>query len=367
MLDVAVIGGGLAGLSLALQLQAMGCRYAVFEAGNRFGGRILSRPPPGDSADDVGGFRADLGPSWIWPNDQPRLAEFIDAYRLAVYPQWLCGRSLYHNNRLAAPQPFVDHATYASARRLAGGSYRLIEALTARLPADRLHLNRCLLAVSDRGDHVALQFRQPSSAGEVRAKRVVLAMPPRLLAERMVFDPPLAPRLKQAMADTPTWMAGHAKAVICYRRAFWRDAGWSGSALSDYQGAVLGEVFDVCSADGKRAALSGFFALPASLRGRYRDDLEAMALAQLVGLFGAEAARPEAVLIQDWSDEPFTATAADASSQPVHPQYGHRWLQLDHWNDKLYFCGTETSAEHGGYLEGALASAQRVARTISPI
>jgi monoamine oxidase len=33
---------------------------------------------------------------------------------------------------------------------------------------------------------------------------------------------------------------------------------------------------------------------------------------------------------------------------------------LDHWQDKLYFCGTETAEAAGGYLEGALEASDRV-------
>jgi len=42
------------------------------------------------------------------------------------------------------------------------------------------------------------------------------------------------------------------------------------------------------------------------------------------------------------------------------PRYGHPWLQLDHWRDKLYFYGTETPHTSGGYLEGALEASDRV-------
>ena len=40
MRDVAVIGGGLAGLSACFQLQKLGLRYTVIELRRRFGGTI---------------------------------------------------------------------------------------------------------------------------------------------------------------------------------------------------------------------------------------------------------------------------------------------------------------------------------------
>lgn len=73
-------------------------------------------------------------------------------------------------------------------------------------------------------------------------------------------------------------MAGHAKAVICYENAFWREADYSGSAYAAYPGAILGEMFDAGTTDGKIAALAGFFTLPATLREQYRKDLQTFIL-----------------------------------------------------------------------------------------
>ncbi|MGR8935612.1 MAG: flavin monoamine oxidase family protein [Gammaproteobacteria bacterium] len=365
MLDVAVIGGGLAGLALAQRLQAEQRCFALFEARERFGGRILSLAPPSSQQSGEETFRSDLGPSWIWPDEQPRIAAFVAEHDLAIYAQWQQGKSLYQSDRLRPAQAFIDRTTYAAARRIAGGTYRLVEALLAKLPPASLHLQQRLQSLSDRGDHVELRFDNGAATLVAQARQVVLTLPPRLLAESVAFDPPLDARLRQVMRHTATWMAGHAKAAIYYRQAFWRQADYSGSVLANYPGAALAEIFDACAADGEPAVLSGFFALPAALRNRYRDDLEALVIAQLVALFGKAAAQPEAVVIQDWFAEPCTAASADATPPPSHPLYGHPWLQLDHWHDKLFFGGTETSSEYGGYLEGALASAERIAHALS--
>ena len=357
MLDIAIIGGGLAGLSLAQRLLASKRNVMVYEARDRFGGRIISLPLEQP-------FRYDLGPSWIWPELQPRLARFIAEQRIGIYPQWLDGASLYQTERTTSPQTYVDHASYAPARRIHGGSYHLIETLLQQLPPSQLKLNHQLREVIDQHDHVELQFSHESMLLKVKARQVVMTIPPRLLANTVVFKPALDARLHEVMTATATWMASHAKFVVRYPRAFWREAELSGNALAAYPGAVLAEIFDACSSDSNYAALSGFFALPAVLRSQYRDDLEALMLEQLVRLFGKEAAQPEAILIKDWSEEPLTATPEDAQPLTSHPQYGHAWLQLDHWNDKLYFSGTETAAQFGGYLEGALESTERVANAL---
>lgn len=357
MLDVAIVGGGLAGLSLALRLEEMGCAYGVYEARERFGGRILTYRPL-DTDDPSSGF--DLGPTWLWPVQQPRIANLVVELGLEMFSQWDDGHTVYQPAATAPPQLFLDRETHAQARRLRGGAIRLVEGLVARLPGGRLHLNHRLCTLVDRGDHVELLFQQGSHHASVRARRTVLTIPPRLLCRSVEFRPALDPRLVRTMLDTATWMAGHAKALIRYDEPFWRRAGFSGNVIAPYPGAALGEIYDACTHPADQAALFGFFAIPAHLRRCYRNDLRAAVIDQLVRHFGEVAAAPREVVVQDWYDEPLTATELDEAPPAAHGSFGHHWLQLDHWNDKLYFGGTETAARFGGYLEGALESTERI-------
>lgn len=361
MLNIAIIGAGLSGLAVADRLHRAGQTFELFESRLRPGGRILSVMPARSEGSDPAPFRYDLGPGWIWPDSQPRIAALVQRFGLTSAPQWIEGYSLYQAERGVSPQAYRDPATYGDARRMEGGVESLVEALCAKLPQDRLHLGHHLEQVSDQGDSVALRFRNNGDTVEHQARQLVLALPPRVVASSLSFTPALDLRLIDLMQRTPTWMAGHAKVLVRYSRPFWRDAGLSGAALSGYRGAPLGEIFDAGSQDGEHAALSGFFALPVELRRQYRDDLYALVIDQLIGLFGPQAAHPQELMIKEWCDEPLTATAADENPPSQHPQYGHRWFELDHWSDKLHFCGTETAAQFGGYLEGALEAADRVA------
>jgi monoamine oxidase len=357
ILDLAIIGGGLAGLSLARSLLEIGRGVTVFEARERFGGRILSLALEAQ-------FRYDMGPGWIWPELQPRLTQFIVDHGINIYPQWSNGLSLYHSDRLQQPQVYQDDGVYRLARRIQGGAQGLIDVFLQALPPGYLYSGHRLLEVIQHQDYVELCFEAPSGRTNIKARQVVMTIPPRLLIKTVKFTPELDAGLCDVMLATPTWMAGHAKAVIRYRRAFWREAGFSGSALAVYQGAALAEIFDASAENGDYAALSGFFALPAVLRRQYRDDLQALILEQLVRLFGKEAAVAEAIHIKDWCDDTFTATQEDEQLPSGHPQYGHARLQQTHWNNKLYFGGTETASEFGGYLEGALESSERLVSLI---
>ena len=62
MLDTAIIGGGLCGLTLARYLHGQGKEFALFEARARLGGRIYT------VTDKKSGLAIDLGPTWFWPD-----------------------------------------------------------------------------------------------------------------------------------------------------------------------------------------------------------------------------------------------------------------------------------------------------------
>ena len=85
VLDVAVIGAGLSGLSAARRLAAGGRSVAVLEARDRVGGKMRT--------DTVGGHRADMGAHWIGPT-QDRVAALARELGVRTEPQHLDGRSI---------------------------------------------------------------------------------------------------------------------------------------------------------------------------------------------------------------------------------------------------------------------------------
>lgn len=359
MLDIAIIGAGLSGLSLAEQLQDGRRKIAVFEARQRCGGRILTHTLP-DSE-----LALDLGPTWLWPDQQPRIAKLVNRLKLKLFQQWDKGHGLYQIDAGQAPSLYIDIETHVSSRRIEGGCGQLIKGLLQLLPDTEIHLEHRLLSLADRGTYIDLVFATPAGDRHVQARQVVLAAPPRLLADTINFEPPLSAKFIQLLRNTPTWMAGHAKVVLVYEQAFWRQFGFSGNGLLRYHGAVLAELYDACPTDLQKAALFGFFGLPSAVRAYYRENLEERVVQQLTGLFGEQAANPLQIVIQDWSTETFTARSEDQIPPNTHPAYGHPLLQLDHWQDKLYFCGTETATREGGYMEGALESAERVYKALT--
>ncbi|XP_063600227.1 probable flavin-containing monoamine oxidase A isoform X2 [Penaeus indicus] len=87
MLDVIVIGAGVAGLSAAHKLKKAGLQIAVLEAQDRVGGRTLTQPV------DIGQGKTelfDLGGQWVG-SSQKHVMDMLRELGLETYPQYTSG------------------------------------------------------------------------------------------------------------------------------------------------------------------------------------------------------------------------------------------------------------------------------------
>ncbi|WP_340108862.1 flavin monoamine oxidase family protein [Pikeienuella sp. HZG-20] len=343
--EVAIVGGGLSGLALARRLDRSGVDFQLLEARGRFGGRIAALETPSGPVD--------LGPSWFWPG-QPRMAALLAALDLSGFPQYAEG-DLSFEDEAGRAHRGVGFASMAGSIRIAGGVVRLVDALVAGLPGSRLHRGARVSALDSAGGvHLA-------DGRAWRARRIVLALPPRVAA-KVTFRPALAPEQIGRLERIPTWMAGHAKFVAVYDAPFWRASGLSGDAMS--RRGPLVEIHDASGPDGAPAALFGFLGPAPAHRAHRADEIEAAALAQLARIFGAAAGAPTQTALQDWAFEPETATEQDFIPPAAHPDYAAPFARPGLWNGRLQFASTETAPEMGGYMEGALAAAERMAADI---
>lgn len=350
--DVAIIGGGLAGLTAAHLLHRAGVDFQLYEARDRLGGRILTTDATGPSG--ATGF--DLGPSWVWPAAQPAIAGLLSDLGLETFAQASAGDLVFERVLHQRPGRFAAMQADPAIRRIAGGVGALIAALARGLPPARLHLDTPVSRLDHGPDGVTLSL----PGRTVTARHVLAALPPRLLAGRIAFVPELPAATVAGWRATPTWMASHAKFVAVYARPFWRDSGLSGMAQS-LVGPMV-EIHDATSRDGA-AALFGFLGIGATDRARLDETaMRASCVAQLVRLFGAEATTPRATLYKDWAADPWTATADDLHSAG-HPNAPTACTDGP-WADAVVLAGSETSARDAGYLSGAVIAATRAVATV---
>ncbi|WP_137701779.1 flavin monoamine oxidase family protein [Marimonas lutisalis] len=343
--EVAIVGGGLAGLALADRLHNAGVEFQLFEARSRLGGRISALNTPTG--------KVDLGPSWFWPG-QPRIAGLIEDLGLRAFPQYSAGDQCFEDESGTVHRA-KGFASMEGSFRLEGGMIGLIERLAARLPRDRLNLLSHVNKITQNG-MVLLNERM-----QCQAEHIILALPPRVAA-KLQFEPMLAPDVMQALSAIPTWMAGHAKFVAVYDNPFWRAAGYSGDAMS--RRGPLAEIHDASGVNGTPAALFGFLGVPAAQRFGRAEEIKAAALQQLARIFGSDAMRPVTTALMDWAFEAETATDRDHNPPGGHPSYGLPPALEKIWDARLQFASTEIASDMGGLMEGALYSAERVSAQI---
>ena len=351
--ETLIVGGGLSGLYAATRLLRQGRDFLLLEGRGRLGGRILSEAPenqPGSNAP----LAFDLGPTWFW-QDQPRMARLLAELELESFQQFTHGDSRYEDPQRGV-QSFRNSAMAPVSLRVAGGMARVTEALAARLPSERLKLSSPVTGLTKTAATLQATFQTGAGGQVIEAERVLLALPPRLALRSIEISPALPEALSSALAAIPTWMAGHAKVVAVYDRPFWREQGFSGHAFSHIGPAM--EIHDASPPEGP-GALFGFLGIPAEQRrGIAPEALRAAASAQFERLFGPEAARPKALLLKDWIEDPLTATADDLAPLTSHPRYGLPGAAQDIWGGQLVFCATEAASHQGGFLEGALVAAE---------
>jgi monoamine oxidase len=352
--DTIIIGGGLSGLYTASLLAPTHRSFLVLEARDRLGGRILSP--------EHQGFRSDLGPSWYWPAIQPRMVRLIQTLGLRGYPQFETGLGRFQSFT-GDVRTVQGYATQPASWRLCGGMQALVESLEKTIPEEAIRLNHpvCHIEKHASGAQVSVGDLEAEPWARFGARHVVLALPPRLAAATILFTPELSHRLTQAMLKTGTWMAGQAKFYAFYESPFWRRAGLSGQAFSER--GPLGEIHDGSSPESNPCGLTGFVGIPAVQRS-HKEQLTEAILQQLALLFGDAAAQPAAFFYQDWARERFTATTNDQPPMHQHPLYRPPADKAAIWNETVLFVGTETAVEQGGYLEGALVTAEQAVKRL---
>ena len=251
--------------------------------------------------------------------------------------------------------PVITTAGGAQQDRVVGGSQRLPVALAAKL-GDRVRTGVAVAGVSQLPDGVELH----TSAGPVRGRRAVIAVPPPLAAQ-LRFDPPLPAGRAALLQRLP--MGAVIKVNVVYSEPFWRRDGLSGQINSDARAVSM--VFDNTPPTGSYGVLACF------VEGRHATLLSRLSgtaprdrvLADLAGYLGPRAGRPEAYLAHDWAADEWARGGYGAFAVPgALTRFGpalREPLGAVHW------AGAETAVRWTGYLDGAVESGRRAANEVT--
>ncbi|MFV2005672.1 MAG: flavin monoamine oxidase family protein [Gammaproteobacteria bacterium] len=343
--NIAIIGAGLSGLYAAWQLQTRHQDFIVLEARDRTGGRILS-------AEFNQTCRFDMGPAWVWPHLQPRLNKLINHLNLDVFKQYTTGDTLYEKSSTDIER-YSGQSSHNQSYRIAGGAQSLIDALQSTISTSCIQLNSPVQSVNQ--NDMSVNTIRDGKLFTYTAEKIILALPPRVALQNISFYPPLSDHIIEALNDIPTWMSSHSKIVFIYEKPFWRDQKLSGEVFSQH--GPLTEIYDASPATEEYYALTSFVGFNAQQREKLsQDELISACLAQLLRLFGTGSKNVLDIRIKDWSQDNLTTSELDLIGPAKHPQYAID-MPRSFWDDKLILAGTEVAREHGGYLEGALESA----------
>jgi monoamine oxidase len=242
----------------------------------------------------------------------------------------------------------------AQQERFVGGAQQLSERLADAL-APRVVLRAPVRAIEQNAQSVVVH----SDAGAYRGRLAIVAVPP-LLAGRIRYAAPLPAKRDQLTARMP--MGSVIKYVVAYERPFWREAGFSGEAVSDT--GITVTTFDDSSHDARHPALVTFSDARAAREwsDRTPDERRAAVLAEFVRFFGPSAATPVAFVEKNWNDEPYSGGCyAGVTGPGALVAFGEALRQPC---GRIHWAGTETATEWMGYLDGAIQSGQRAAAEV---
>ena len=347
--SVLIIGAGLTGLLAAYRLQSLGIEVSVVEARDRIGGRIHTV--------NATHARVEMGATWF--NDSHILVkELIEEFQLPYVEQFLTGTSYFQTFSNVPPQEITvpkDSPSY----RFTLGTVSLVEAIHAKLKPHTVSLNEQVTRLDFLKQHVEIT----TSKGARTADRVLTTIPPAVLHGQINFQPTLPKELASVLENTHTWMQDSIKIAFTYAKPFWRERGKSGTIFSNV--GPLTEFYDQSNLEQNSFALVGFAS--GSCTKLSKEQRIQHIEAQLQVVFGKEALTYASYHETLWSHEKFTKSDTQSDAIFPHQNGGHPLFKVPLFDTRLLISGSETSAHHSGYMEGAVFAAERAVSTIQNI
>jgi monoamine oxidase len=350
MEDVIIIGAGLSGLSTSYQIKKAGINFKILEAQGRLGGRI-------ETIYGNNNTPMEMGATWF-SREHVNLIGLLSELNIGYFEQHTEGIALFETMSFEPPQQYHVPANSHSAYRVKNGTYSIIDVLYQHVGKENIVLNSKIVGITDEDNKLKIT---DSSKNEFFCKNAIIALPPKLAVNAIQFFPELPQTVIQVMQKTQTWMSGSIKFSVEYKKAFWKEEGFSGSIYS--QSGLASEIYDHSNYKDTKFALKGFLngsALNYTFAERKQKVIE-----QLKHYFGNQAEEFIGYNDKIWNDN-YIQPNKD-TFLPPHFNNGHVVFDESYMNNKLFFTGTETTKTFSGYMEGAIIAANSIAAKISKI
>jgi monoamine oxidase len=348
--DIAIIGGGLTGLTLNYLLRNEDFRVLVIESRDRLGGRIYTNKNGNSAA-------VEMGATWLGTNHQ-HLNALLKTLDLGIFKQEIGTRAIYEpmagNPAQLVQLPANDEPSY----RIKGGTSSLIERLSEYLEASELFLNQSIKSIQEVEDKLLVVSENQSFL----VGKVISTLPPNLFEFTIQITPSLSDEVQTLMKSTHTWMGDSIKIGLTYDFPFWKEKNTSGTIFSNV-GPVT-ELYDHSNYENNSFALKGF--LNSNYYSLEREERLNAILKQLKKYYGN--------VVENYSDYKETVWRGEADTYAEYPSYvaphqnnGHSFYHQSYLNNKLYIGGSETSKNFPGYMEGAIQSASYIYQQIKKV
>lgn len=342
---ILIIGSGLSGLLTAYRLKIAGIPFKILEARSRIGGRI-------NTVSGKNQAPVEMGATWF--NDvHHNLIALLEEFKLDYFEQFMEG-SVFYQPTFDSPAKEIQVPSQSSSYRISGGSSKLTDFLHAKLDLQDILLNQTVTKISFNENSVKV------FADEVfEGTQVVLALPPKLWASIITFEPNLPENLQNIGKETHTWMEDSIKVALTYEMPFWQQEKRSGALFSNV--GPMTELYDHCNRERSTYALCGF--MSTSFKNLNVEERKNAVLNQLYNTFGKKAMDFIEYHECMWSEEKYTFATSESLLFP-HQNNGNAVFRKSYFNDRLLISSAESAKEHAGYMDGAVSAGNLMAAKI---
>lgn len=342
---VLIIGAGLSGLVTGYRLKQAGIPFKILEARGRLGGRIHT--VYGKSQTPV-----EMGATWF-TQEHRQLKALLDELQLGYFEQNMDSK-VHYQTAVSHPTQLVQIPSQAPSYRISGGTSKLLYALFQKLDDNDVLFNRTVQKINIHNNTVEVHTTEL-----FKGDTVVLAIPPKLCAKRILFEPRLPTELERVAKETHTWMENSIKVGLTYKRPFWQDEQLPATLFSNT--GPITELYDHTNRKKTKFALCGF--MNVSLKNLTFEERKARILDQLKGVYGVSVL--DYIDYQEciWSTEKYTYEPSDLLIHP-HQNNGNPIFRRPLFTNKIIFSSSESAKLFPGYMDGAVCAGNSAAKTI---